>query len=81
MTEAASDADAAEAIDQRLTDLEIKLSFTEDTVDRLNDVVVRQQQQIEALTRELLELRRLVGSGEGLGGGDGGGRNEVPPHY
>jgi SlyX protein len=44
-------------IDQRLTDLEIKASFTEDLVDRLNEVIVRQQEQIDRLLREVLDLK------------------------
>lgn len=36
-----------DTIDKRLTDLEIKASFTEDLVDSLNQVIVRQQQDIE----------------------------------
>ncbi len=46
--------------DQRLTDLEIKASFTEDLVDSLNEIVARQQQQIEQLTRELVNLRQQM---------------------
>ena len=36
-------------IAQRLTELEIKASFTEDLLDQLNLVIVRQQDQIDAL--------------------------------
>ncbi len=65
--------------DDRLTDLEIKASYMEDTLDRLNEVVVRQQQQIDLLTRELLTLRDQQPSADGdpppsL-------RDELPPHY
>jgi SlyX protein len=42
---------------QRLTALEIKASFAEDLLDELNRVVIRQQQQIDALVRELAQLR------------------------
>lgn len=65
--------------DQRLTDLEIKLAFTEDMVDHLNQTVVRQQQQIDLLLREVARLREH---------GDEAGqpafrslRDELPPHY
>lgn len=75
------DSSSDDALDQRLTDLEIKLSFTEDAVDRLNDVVVRQQAQLEALIREVLELRRQAGSGESGPGGPRSLRDELPPHY
>lgn len=68
-----------ERVEHRLTELEIKASFSEDTLDRLNEIVVQQQRQIERLTRELLELRQQRGTGEvpvfrSL-------RDELPPHY
>jgi SlyX protein len=68
-----------EDIDARLTDLEIKASFTEDAVDQLNGVIVRQQQQIDALLRQLGELRRQLpddapAAFRSL-------RDELPPHY
>ena len=43
--------------DQRLTELEIKASFAEDLIDQLDKVIVRQQQQIDALLREVAELK------------------------
>jgi len=49
--------DTLQNIETRLVDLEIKASFTEDLVEQLNQIIVRQQQQIDALTRELLALR------------------------
>ncbi len=65
-------------IDARLTDLEVKASFTEDLVEHLNQIVARQQQQIDRLVRELDQLRQQQSH-------DGGGlrslRDELPPHY
>ncbi|MET0519611.1 MAG: SlyX family protein [Burkholderiaceae bacterium] len=71
--------DNAQDIDTRLTELEIKASFTEDLVEQLNQVIVRQQQQIDLLVRELLELRRQQPA-------DGAPAfrslsDELPPHY
>jgi len=66
-------------INARLTELEIKASFTEDLVDQLNLVVVRQQQQIDLLLRELLELRQQQPEG-----GPAPFRSlheDLPPHY
>ena len=65
--------------DQRLTELEIKASCNEDLVEQLNQVVIRQQQQIDLLVRELTDLKqqqRDSGSGEFRGL-----RDERPPHY
>jgi len=71
--------DTPERIDQRLTDLEIKASFSEDTLDRLNEVVVRQQVQIDALLRQVTALREEIpadthSTPRSL-------RDELPPHY
>ncbi len=66
-------------MNDRLTELEIKLSFTEDMVEDLNRTVFRQQQQIDALAMELKTLRQQMQStqpGEALSP-----RDEIPPHY
>lgn len=65
-------------IEARIENLEIKASFTEDLVDHLNQVVVRQQQQIDALLRELSQLRQQVPEG---GNTVRNLRDELPPHY
>ena len=65
--------------DARLTDLEIKASYTEDTLDRLNAVVVRQQNQIDKLLRELAELMLYGPAADG--GAPHSLRDELPPHY
>ncbi|RZI84084.1 MAG: SlyX family protein [Rubrivivax sp.] len=66
-------------IEQRLTDLEIKSSFTEDLVDDLNQVIVRQQQQIDQLIQEVAFLRQQ--SSDSGAGGFRSLRDELPPHY
>ncbi|MCZ8072815.1 MAG: SlyX protein [Burkholderiales bacterium PBB2] len=72
--------DTLQNIENRLVDLEIKASFTEDLVEQLNQIIVRQQQQIEALTRELLALReRPVADASGPAFRSL--RDELPPHY
>ncbi len=71
--------DSANDIERRLTDLEIKASFSEDLVDQLNLVVVRQQQQIDRLSRELAQLRAQQASAEP--GAFRSLRDELPPHY
>ena len=67
-------------LEQRITDLEIKASFAEDTVEQLNAVVVRQQEQIDRLIRELVELRNQA-SAAGEPGAARTLRDELPPHY
>jgi SlyX protein len=66
-------------IDKRLMDLEIKASFTEDLVEQLNQTIFQQQQQIDALLREVSQLRQQTpDSGSG---GFRSLRDELPPHY
>lgn len=67
-------------LEQRLTDLEIKCSFQEDTLDQLNAVVVRQQQQIDALLRELADLRSQLPDPDAPRAFRSL-RDELPPHY
>ena len=45
-------------VEQRLNALEIKASFSEDLLEQLDMVVIRQQQQIDLLVREVTELRQ-----------------------
>lgn len=64
---------------QRLTELEIKASFTEDLLDHLNQAIARQQQQIDLLLREVAQLRQQQAeSGTGTFRSL---RDELPPHY
>lgn len=66
-------------LERRVTDLEVKLSFAEDLVDHLNETVVRQQQQIDVLLREVLALRgQLPDPGAAPLRNP---RDEIPPHY
>ena len=66
-------------INQRLMDLEIKATFTEDLLEQFDKIIVRQQQQIDGLIREITELRQpsvdaVVGSTRTL-------RDDMPPHF
>ena len=63
----------------RLTDLEIKISFTEDMVDELNRTVFRQQQQIDLLMLQIKALREQVRTAEPQEQRNL--RDEIPPHY
>ena len=66
--------------DKRLMDLEVKLSFAEDLLDHLNDLVARQQEQIDLLIREVGKLKdRAPEAGGGAGTRDP--RDDIPPHY
>ncbi len=65
--------------DKRLMDLEVKASFTEDLVEQLNQTIFQQQQQIDALIREVSQLRQQTP--DGSSGGFTSLRDELPPHY
>jgi len=65
--------------ERRITDLEIKAAFSEDLLDQLNEIIVRQQQQIDLLIREVGHLRQS--STEGGLGVPRNLRDELPPHY
>lgn len=71
--------------EERITTLEVKLSFAEDLIENLNQTIYKQQQQIEFLYREMKSLKeQMSASGpEGLGGGNDVRdlRDEIPPHY
>ena len=66
----------------RLDELETRLAFQEDLIDRLNDVIARQDRELMELSRrvdsletrlnDLAEAASLPGSPPG---------HEVPPHY
>lgn len=64
--------------EQRLTELEVKLSYTEDLLDELNLLVYRQQQQIDALTAQITLLRQQAPE---AGSAPRSLRDELPPHY
>lgn len=64
--------------ERRLTELEVKVGFAEDTLEQLNHTIFRQQQQIDLLLREVAELRRQMPVDSGRGGSP---RDELPPHY
>ncbi|QIL69619.1 SlyX family protein [Diaphorobacter sp. HDW4B] len=72
--------DFNEQTDQRLSDLEIKASFTEDLLDQLNLTIYRQQQQIDDLIRVVADLRKQLPEAGALGSGQAI-LNERPPHY
>lgn len=50
---------AKENIEQRVAELEIRISFQDQTIHELNEVVVRQQREFEHVTRELGRLKSL----------------------
>jgi SlyX protein len=67
------------ALNERLTELEVKSAFADDLLDSLNATVYRQQQQIDRLLREVRELREQLAASAPAEGRSL--RDEIPPHY
>ncbi len=67
-------------IEQRLEALEIKASFTEDLVDKLDQIITEQQRTIDALVNELRMLRDQASSSAD-GPAQRNLRDDLPPHY
>ncbi len=68
-----------DAVDKRLTDLEVKSSFSEDLLDHLNQVIVRQQQDIDWLVGQVRQLRAQMPDSGTLGASAP--EVDLPPHY
>jgi SlyX protein len=71
--------ESPEALAARIIELEIKLSFAEDSLESLNTTVFRQQKEISALVQDLRALRQQVQSS--LPAEQRSLRDEIPPHY
>lgn len=69
--------------DDRLTELEIKISFMDDMIEELNKVITRQQASLDLLVREVAELKAHDSQGGPPLAGDATARAlaERPPHY
>jgi len=63
----------------RLAELEIKQSYLDDALDKLDQVVIRQQTQIDALIREIVTLKSSSTDG-GLAAPRNL-RDDLPPHF
>lgn len=63
----------------RVTELEIKASYSDDLLEQLNLTIYRQQQQIEGLIQQARQLRQLIPE-EGTTASRTL-REELPPHY
>ncbi len=70
--------DSPEEIEERFAILEGKVLYQDRTIDELNSVVIRQQDQMDRLTTEVKELRAIINNAqESVDGGE----EPPPPHY
>lgn len=65
--------------EQRLIGLETKIAYQEDSLRTLNDIVVKQREQIERLNSICRQLVERATSAAGAI--KGAAIEEVPPHY
>ena len=66
-------------VDQRFEELEVKVAYQEDTIQQLNEVIIRQQNEIDRLKTWYQEFNmRLEGLTESLQTKP---EDELPPHY
>ncbi len=69
-----------QALEQRLIDLETRLTYQEEAIRSLSDTVAAQRSEIEQLDRRYRHLlARLSEQGDGLPKNTPA--EEVPPHY
>jgi len=66
--------------EDRLVEIEIKISRQEDMVDSLNQVIYQQQKQIDHLQAVCAALAKHIQQAPDADGGANQG-NEKPPHY
>jgi SlyX protein len=69
-----------DTLEQRLEALEIKASFSEDLVDKLDQIIIRQQRTLDALLAEVRALRNQAANANDVGA-QRNLRDELPPHY
>ena len=67
---------------ERLDELESRMAFQDDTVERLNEVITQQDRLLSDLQLRLARLEQKMDDLADMAPaiGDGGG-HEVPPHY
>jgi SlyX protein len=66
-------------MEDRITELEIRLALQDDLLDELNRVVSRQQQQLEWVAQELRRLQDQMRTPDGHKAINL--RDDIPPHY
>ncbi|MBR0751841.1 SlyX family protein [Bradyrhizobium jicamae] len=65
-------------LSERIDALEMRLTYQDETVETLNQTITAQWKQIDALTRQVAELRDRLQEAETNAPGP---TNERPPHY
>lgn len=66
------------SLESRITELESRLAFQDDTIQSLNDELVEQQRRVERLQLQLAHLARRLEETQGAGVAQD---EAPPPHY
>ena len=65
-------------LSDRIDALEMRLTFQDETIETLNQTITAQWRQIDALTRQVTELKERLREAESHATSPA---NEPPPHY
>jgi SlyX protein len=68
----------AKMLGERIDALEVRLTFQDETIETLNQTITAQWLKIDALTRQVAELKDRLREAESHAPGP---INERPPHY
>jgi len=66
------------ALSGRVDALEMRLTYQDEAIETLNQTITAQWKQIDALTRQLAEVKARLQDAENHAAGPA---NEPPPHY
>ena len=66
------------ALSDRIDAVEMRLAYQDVTIETLNQTITEQWKQIDALTRQVAELKERLQEAERHAPGPA---NEPPPHY
>jgi SlyX protein len=68
----------ADALNERIDALEMRLTYQDVTIETLNQTITAQWVEIDRLTRQVAELKERLQEAESNAPGPA---NEPPPHY
>ncbi|MFK8013522.1 MAG: SlyX family protein [Marinicellaceae bacterium] len=68
-------------IQQDIIEIQTKLAFQEETIEQLNDVIIRQQNAIDKLQIQLKQLDKKIDEESQQWQTDVSLNDEKPPHY
>lgn len=68
-------------MEKRITELEIKLAYQDDTIQQLDGVICQQQKQIDALQKQLNQLMGSIDTSADGTSTKPSLFDELPPHY